>query len=452
MNARTVKILVVFRDDQIRARVVQNLRFRIKDSKDIHETRSIEEAIEHLEASQDDYGLIVFESRGSSRTLLRAMIELGGDAAVIVCGTDEQVVSEFKGSEVSVVFLPMDTIQDQLPKAVKSLELSGKIPLFQESETDYLGIRADLLPTMGPLEANVHMLILDGRYVPIFKKGDRITTADIRHFIEKVPEQIFYFRRDECKDLLQSQIKRLETALTEVPLDSQKVEKVISENFGIVRDVVGQIGFTPEAQRVAVNSVMLTIKLLGANPKLKSIMSDLKEKEGGYIPAHSIYLGKVACALAHKVGWQSQSTYFKLTLAAFLHDISLKEDRLARVFDLELFEKSGNGEPEEIREIRIHPARSAEYGRQFQEIPSEVEQIIAQHHERPDGSGFPRGLVVRYFTPLSALFVIAQDLIEYSNTAGELSFDAFFEKKELEYNVGIFRKLSRALKSDTTLI
>jgi response regulator RpfG family c-di-GMP phosphodiesterase len=197
---------------------------------------------------------------------------------------------------------------------------------------------------------------------------------------------------------------------------------------------------------------MLTIKLLGANPKLKSILTDLKEKEGGYIPAHSIYLGKVACALAHKVGWRSQSTYFKLTLAAFLHDISLKEDRLATVFDLELFEKSGNGEPEEIREIRIHPARSAEYARQFQEIPSEVEQIVAQHHERPDGTGFPRGLVVRYFTPLSALFVIAQDLIEYSNTASELSFDAFFEKKELEYNVGIFRKLSRALKTDTTLV
>ncbi len=416
--------------------------------------RSIEEAIEHLEARRDDYGLIVFESRGSSRTLLRAMIDLGREAAVIVCGTDEQVVSEFKGSEVPVVFLSIDSVLDQLTKTVKSLELSGKIPLFQENESEYLGIRVDLLPTLGPLEANVYMLILDGRYVPIFKKGDRVTISDIKHFIEKIPDQVFYFRRDECKDLLQSQIQRLESALTEVPLDSQRVEHVISENFGIVRDVVSQIGFTPEAQRVAVNSVMLTIKLLGASPKLKTILTDLKEKEGGYISSHSIYLGKVACALAHKVGWRSQSTYFKLTLAAFLHDISLKEDRLALVRDLELFEKSGNGEPEEIREIRIHPARAAEYARQFQEIPSEVEQIVAQHHERPDGTGFPRGLVVRYFTPLSALFVIAQDLVVFLNAAPEkdLSFEKFFEEKELDYNVGIFRKLARAIRTDTTLV
>ncbi|MBU6154660.1 MAG: HD domain-containing protein [Bdellovibrionales bacterium] len=452
MTARNIKILVAFRDDSVRAIVVQNLRFRIKDSRDIHEMRSIEDAIEHLEAGREEYGLIVFESRGHSRTLVRAMIELAKNAAVIVCGSDEQVLSDYKGSDVPVVFLPLDLVGDRLSKTVKALETSGKIPLFHENESEYLGIRANLLPTLGVLQANVFMLILDGRYVPILKKGDLVNMDDIRHFIEKVPDQVFYFRRDECGDLLQSKIKRLESALEEIPIDSEKVEDVIAESFGIVRDVVSQIGFTPEAQRVAVNSVMLTIKLLGANPKLRSILNDLKEKEGGYIPSHSIYLGKVACALAHKVGWRSQSTYFKLTLAAFLHDISLKDERMAKVFDLEHFEKSGNGEPEEVREIRIHPARSAEYARQFQEIPSEVEQIVAQHHERPDGSGFPRGLVVRYFTPLSALFVIAQDLIEYSNSTSELSFDAFFEKKEMEYNVGIFRKLARALRTDTTLV
>lgn len=452
MIVRNIKILVAFRDDPVRSLVVQNLRFRIKDAKDIHEMRSMEEAIEHLETGREDYGLIVFESRGSSKTLVRAVIELSKRAAVIVCGTDERVVSDFNGSEMPVVFLPLDSVQDDLSKTVKSLELSGKIPLFQESESEYLGIRADLLPTLGVLQADVFMLILDGRYVPIFKKGDRITEGDVRHFLEKVPDQTFYFRKSECGEVLQSRIQRLESALQEIPINTAKVEQVITENFGIVRDVVSQIGFTPEAQRVAVNSVLLTIKMLGASPKLKSILSDLKESGGGYIPSHSIYLGKVACALAHKVGWRSQSTYFKLSLAAFLHDISLKEDRLAEVSNLEQFEKSGSGLPEEIREIRVHPARSAEYARQFQEIPSEVEQIVAQHHERPDGSGFPRGLVVRYFTPLSALFVIAQDLIEYGNTANELSFERFFEEKGLEYNVGIFRKLARAIQTDTTLI
>jgi|GEM_PF-1510325 len=447
-----LKVLVVFREDQLRHDVVQSLRFRIKDAQDIHEMKSIEDAVEHLEGASVSYGLIVFEAKGSSKTLVRAIVELGQKAAFIVCGTDEKVVGEFKNTDITVAFLQTDLVRENLNKTVKSLELTGRIPLFEENESEYMAIRADLLPELSPLQANVYMLILDGRYVPIFKKGDRITERDIQHFIEKVPDQIFYFRREECEDLLDTQLERLEEAFTESPMDTGKVERVIAENFGLVRDVVTQIGFTPEAQRVAVNSVMVTIQLLGSKPSLRPILESLRSKEGSYITAHSIYLGKVACALAHKIGWRSQSTYFKLSLAAFLHDMPLKDDPLARVFDLSSAEQSGRFSPEELREIRMHPARGAEYARQFQEIPSEVEQIVAQHHERPDGSGFPRGLVVRYFTPLSALFVIAQDLIEYADEHEDLSFDDFFSKKDLEYHVGIFRKLSRALRTDTTLI
>jgi hypothetical protein len=47
---------------------------------------------------------------------------------------------------------------------------------------------------------------------------------------------------------------------------------------------------------------------------------------------------------------------------------------------------------------------------------------------------------------------MAQDLIQYSNSTKELSFEKFFEEKELDYNTGIFRKLARALRTDTTLV
>ena len=38
--------------------------------------------------------------------------------------------------------------------------------------------------------------------------------------------------------------------------------------------------------------------------------------------------------------------------------------------------------------------------------------IIEQHHERPDGKGFPIGITLPRFNQLSAIFIVSQRFIE----------------------------------------
>ncbi|MBI4223727.1 MAG: HD domain-containing protein, partial [Deltaproteobacteria bacterium] len=46
----------------------------------------------------------------------------------------------------------------------------------------------------------------------------------------------------------------------------------------------------------------------------------------------------------------------------------------------------------ELKDIRKHPEHGAKELTKFPDCPPEVLQAVAQHHERFDGSGYPKGL------------------------------------------------------------
>jgi HD-GYP domain-containing protein (c-di-GMP phosphodiesterase class II) len=48
--------------------------------------------------------------------------------------------------------------------------------------------------------------------------------------------------------------------------------------------------------------------------------------------------------------------------------------------------------PDEYEEVKLHVLYSVELVRAAQGLPAGVDEIILQHHERQDGSGYPRGL------------------------------------------------------------
>jgi hypothetical protein len=412
------------------------------------------EAIEHLEISKKPYSLIVFQHLSASQSIVKTLVEMGGSSAFILCGRSLDVIRGLKDTEVPIEFVSIDTMFEEIPKVVNRLEVTGKIPMLEEAESDYISIRPDYLPSMGPLEATVYTQLIDGHYVPVFGKGDSVERKQVEDYLQGKKLTHFYFKREDCKELLHQKSNDLKSIIEEKPLDRVRAEEAVSSSLEMVRDVVGQMGFTPEAQKVAINSVSATIKLMGTKPRLSGILLELKNKDGDYLTAHSLMLGKVACAMAYKIGWTSRTTYFKLTLASFLHDIALNDGKLAVVNSIEKAAASGEFSADEIKEIRLHATKAADYARSMSEVPSDVEQIVLQHHERPDGSGFPRGLPFRLFTPLSALFVIAQDLIDYSqrHKDAEVSLETFFDARETVYSSGIFKKIFQSLRTDSALV
>ena len=58
----------------------------------------------------------------------------------------------------------------------------------------------------------------------------------------------------------------------------------------------------------------------------------------------------------------------------------------------EILAKSGKLSVEEFEEVKVHVHHSVDILRETADIPKEVLMVVAQHHERLDGSGYPRRL------------------------------------------------------------
>src|SRR5690606_15220452 len=116
-----------------------------------------------------------------------------------------------------------------------------------------------------------------------------------------------------------------------------------------------------------------------------------------------------ALSLLDTFDWSSEKIKEKMSLAIMVRDVLLWPEQFAQLRD---YEKSGRTLALD-EEIRNHPTKTAalleaDKNRWF---PPEVCTIIQQHHERPDGGGFPAGLKHTKITVLSAIGIVSDDFI-----------------------------------------
>ena len=101
--------------------------------------------------------------------------------------------------------------------------------------------------------------------------------------------------------------------------------------------------------------------------------------------AHDLEVGLLAADLARSMGLDG-ATQARVYFAGLVHDLGK-----IGVPDEVLF-KEGPLEPEDRARMERHPALAAEILRLLPAAAPLVEIVLA-HHECPDGSGYPRGLV-----------------------------------------------------------
>jgi HD-GYP domain-containing protein (c-di-GMP phosphodiesterase class II) len=312
---------------------------------------------------------------------------------------------------------------------------------------DYCPIRTNLLIRVSPLKCDVFIRLSERKFLKLFRTGDEFDTADLERYYQTKNVEYMYLRRKDTEEFTQKFRRELEELLQRD--DLQRDEMIATSEMAqeAVQELVHSVGFNEEVQEIAKKNVELTLKAVGSNPRLADIIGKITS-EGNYISQHSTLLAHVSCCVAKEMEWGSEATFSKLVLAAFMHDIALKNAEMAKINTLrELEEKRSQYSDEEVKTYHLHPAKSADVVRSFKEVPSDVDIIVQQHHERPNGSGFPRGLLFNYISPLSSLFIVAHDLTqEILFKRASFSLPNFIVEKKAVLNQGNFKKVFAALE------
>ena len=146
-----------------------------------------------------------------------------------------------------------------------------------------------------------------------------------------------------------------------------------------------------------------TNELQSAMQGIISLLSSVVEARDPYTAGHQRRVGNLSAAIAGKLGLDGRTTGL-LRIIGYIHDIGKIS------IPTEILSKPGELNQIEHMMIQNHPLASYEMLTRV-DLPRIINETIFQHHERCDGSGYPRGLTGREISAEAQILMVA-DVVE----------------------------------------
>lgn len=308
---------------------------------------------------------------------------------------------------------------------------------------DFMQVRLKRLFTLDYAPADIYISLSDKKFLKIFNNKKPIENEVIDRYIEKKVKYFYILKKDYGSFL---------ACLVRMVIGKLKSNKIIqTTRFGgelaayeLVLNQASAIGLSDNIIELGKEVIDLSIDFILADNNLADYFKNILSKKN-FLAEHSLLTSYVASKMALEMDWKTEATLKKISLGCMLHEVGIKEPFLAkhRIIDDELTSKL---KPEELEEFKNHPHQGAEIVKKCKNIYPDVDSIIAQHHELPDGSGFPRGLHATNIAPMSCLFIMAEDFTHRINNMmpDELDIAKIKEEFEKTYDKGNFKKPLKA--------
>lgn len=230
-------------------------------------------------------------------------------------------------------------------------------------------------------------------------------------------------------------------------LSTLKEEAPVEQNQDDIPEFKYAGPFAVDALKEQVDQVMVAVK---KNAKLKQLFKQAKIDRGAdkYILTHIDMIINISAAICTRMEWNSDKTLEKFVYAAYLHDMALSNrPDLARINTFEKLEVLKDTMSEdEYKAIFDHPNAAANYVKDVNEIPPDVEMIIRQHHELPNQTGFPSRAGAMKITPFSAVFIVAHNLADYIIENPKWTMEEFVKKFKSRLHGSHFTKIMREIQ------
>jgi CheY-like chemotaxis protein len=438
-----VKILLVAENKDVKELLTFQVTTRFQAT--VKECGSAREAVETLK-TETSVDLLIAPYNGPNSVLVKFLRERK-EALPVLFFFDPMVVKpdaeSLAGLDV-VACVENSKMVDGVLSAVETFVRDLAAP---EGASEFCPIRTNLLIRVSPLKSDIYIRLSETKFVKLFRPGDEFDANDLERYYQSKHVEYMYLRRGDAPEFIKKFRIELEEILQRDDLRQDEALQATEIAQDAIQELIHSVGFDEEVQELAKKNVEITLKAVGANPRLSDLIGKIA-REGNYLSQHSTLLAHVACCVAKEMEWGSEATFSKLVLAAYMHDVSLKSSEIAKINTLrELDAKKAAFPEEEVRNYHLHPAKSADVVRSFKEVPADVDIIVQQHHERPNGSGFPRGLMFNYISPLSSLFIVAHELSQdILSKRGAFTLPVFIETRKPHFNQGNFKKVFAALE------
>ncbi len=291
---------------------------------------------------------------------------------------------------------------------------------------------------------NVYLKLSRLKYVKVFNEGVKYSRSDLEKL--KLKDVEFLYIRNA--DFQKFQVSIFRNNFLE--FDSQKatadeLKEKLDFGHAMLSEIVRRLGFSEEAIELTQKSLAAIQGLIDKEESLDALIQEFRGGED-YLYDHSYLCCIIASDLLKQMNWWSPERLEIISFASLLHDVTVSNPKLAKVSSkddptLSQFDEN------EVKEYLLHPLEGFELISKYPFLPEKVGTIICQHHENPEGTGFPSSLRPQNIDRLSAVFIIAHELVnalEKENYEGN-SLEVILLDFSSRYNVSPFKEVFEAL-------
>lgn len=179
--------------------------------------------------------------------------------------------------------------------------------------------------------------------------------------------------------------KTLKTGQTHVIEEIPAIQKTQSMAVQSIQKILSDA--REDGEIVTENAMTTAIHLADSVircPEAVHLIGSIKDKDD-YTFQHSVSVCSLLVAFCNLMGMDKESIY-SVALGGLLHDIGKSK------IDDRILKKPGRLTPQEFEIMKTHVEEGRKILDKTDNIPGVSKQILYEHHERFDGTGYPQGL------------------------------------------------------------
>lgn len=358
----------------------------------------------------------------------------------VVCSghSEAEIRSKFPGA---VAFLLKPNVLGPLSSIVARLKKNEK------NSQAYTPVRLSVLVNMMIINCDFYVKLGADNYVKVIRSGDLFLPEDAKKYIEKKIIDL-YLAESDAKIFLGGYQALLNSTASRSTISPEDLALLGADFLETTQKLASTLGWTEEVVETAHKSISVAIKAVAANPSILNLIEARASQPGSMVSKHVTLSSFLACAISQKLEWASEFTQVKLSMAAFLHDICLDDSFYEKIEEWNARARNRQDKTDETEKYRSHVKLAVEKIATIPSLPPDLDQIIMQHHELPDGSGFPNGIMAGRISPLAAIFIFAEDLSLKIAASEDIKVATveFLKNCRTKYSAGVFRKIFKAFE------
>jgi putative nucleotidyltransferase with HDIG domain len=285
----------------------------------------------------------------------------------------------------------------------KDPDHNGKKPFIETRDQEYIRIAtAILIRVNGNLPFDIYIERAHGKFTKIFHCDQALDVSQVKRYYEEKKVKYFYVH-NASKDTYSHYVEKLLEASLAEPnsLTPQAMRSILNEMVNIsLESIYSKTDVDQKGIQFAATAVKGCTQLLENDfDGLCRIMKMLATRP--FSLKHSFMVSIFSLLLARGLEYESERTLLNLGIGALLHDIGMTRVKPELVTKVDL-------SAEEFKEIKEHTHLGVRIVDSIKKgITSEIRCIILQHHEQPNGYGYPNALIDREIYPLAKIVTIA---------------------------------------------